>query len=78
MEITGRGCCLTILGILFAFIGGTQVYLLVSKLSGNYMSWWWTFTPIWGTILIVFGVPVLFSIANKLIKLIKYKRDDKA
>lgn len=75
MEITGRGCCLTIIGILSAFLGATQIYLLVSKLSGSFLSWWWVFCPIWLPILVFFGIPVLFAVIDKLIKLIQYKRN---
>lgn len=75
MEITGRGCCLTIIGILSAFLGGIQVYLLVSKLNGSFMSWLWVFSPIWLSVLVFFGIPILFAVIDKLIKLIQYKRN---
>lgn len=75
MEITGRGCCLTIIGVLSAIIGGTQIYLLVSKLSGSFLSWWWVFSPIWVSILVFWGIPVLFAVIDKLIKLIQHKRN---
>lgn len=78
MEITGRGCCLAILIVIAAILGAWQGHLLILKLNGGLFSWWWTFAPLWGTILVVFGVPVLFSVVDKLVKLIKTKRHDKA
>lgn len=77
MEITGRGCCLTLISVLSATIGMFQVIFLIEKLTGGAMSWVWVFSPIWLTLLIVFGVPILFALVDKLIKRIKRRKDDK-
>ena len=77
MEITGRGCCLTLIGVIGATIGIFQVTFLIEKLTGGTMSWVWVFSPIWLTLLIVFGVPILFALVDKLIKRINKRKDDK-
>lgn len=77
IEITGRGCCLATISVFGAIIGILQITLLVHKLNGGSMSWIWVLGPIWLSLLVVFGVPVLFYGVDKLIKFIKCKKHDK-
>lgn len=61
-----------LLVVVFLFV--LQLALLLLKACGAYLSWVWVFAPVWGTLLVWVGIPVLFSVFWKIINYIKSKK----
>lgn len=66
-----KSCLFYIVTAMLISVVIPQVILICVKLNGSDISWAWVLSPIWIALLLLYGVPVLFSIVNKLIKFIK-------
>lgn len=66
-----KSCLFYIVTAMLISVVIPQVILLCVKFNEGNISWFWVLSPIWIALLLLYGVPVLFSIVNKLIKFIK-------
>lgn len=66
-----KSCLFYIVTAMLISVVIPQVILLCVKFNEGNISWFWVLSHIWIALLLLYGVPVLFSIVNKLIKFIK-------